>query len=397
MKSTLKLEDRLKRISVILQDNLALFSSWDMDAIEGKRLNQKWLDELSKLSAEDLASFDAQRNYKILQDPQWLNLQSDIHELSSFPKFEISTNIIQTLGKKKKQHELNQLHQLLINDKKKTSFDFGGGVGNLASFLEKELEMDSHVIERDEALIESGIKKLAKLSPPSKITFHKADVSSKSQIPFLKNTDLGIGLHTCGNFATDMFRVCIENKVKKIVNFGCCYSKITDDDYNLSSKSDKSLHLNSRALSCATLGFEEVPIELFQYRCNIMDYKYSLYNWLYLKFKSTDFKAMSNSRRSLYKQNFEEFSMVSLDKFFPDITKPAQGELISFYETIQNQNLLKYFKCYYALSRYFGPLIESYILCDRALFLQESGYNVEIYEVFDPVISPRNKVILAIL
>ena len=390
-------EDRLKKISLILKTYLPLFSSWDMDAIGGDQVNHKWLDQLSSMTKDDLAQFDANRKYSNLDDPLWMDLQDEIKELSRFSSSSLVPNRIQTIGNQKKQHELNQLFELLINDQKKTAFDFGGGVGNLAYFLEKELEMDSRVIEKDHKLIESGKIKLSKLTPPSKLSFYQEDIKSESKMPFLMDSDMAIGLHTCGNFATNMFRVCANHKVKKIVNFGCCYSKIEGDEYNLSSASDKSLLLNSRALSCATLGFEKVPIEFYDYRCKIMDYKYSLYHWVYLNHGSTDFKPMSNSRRSLYKLDFEEFSKMTLTKFFSDIPIPKLGELNTFFQTQKNQSLLKYFKSYYALSRYFGPLIESYILCDRALFLKEKNYNVDIIEVFDPSLSPRNKAIIATL
>ena len=106
---------------------------------------------------------------------------------------------------------------------------------------------------------------------------------------------------------------------------------------------------------------------------------------------------MSNSRRTLFNLDFEEFSFKALEKFFNHIPLPKVGELNEFYKSKKNQDLLKYFKAYYALSRYFGPLIESYILIDRALYLKEKGYNIKILEVFSPSISPRNKAIIATL
>lgn len=52
---------------------------------------------------------------------------------------------------------------------------------------------------------------------------------------------------------------------------------------------------------------------------------------------------------------------------------------------------------YWSLRAAFGPLLETYILLDRLLFLQEQGSSLEavMLPVFDPVLSPRNVAIIA--
>lgn len=52
---------------------------------------------------------------------------------------------------------------------------------------------------------------------------------------------------------------------------------------------------------------------------------------------------------------------------------------------------------YWALHAALGPLVETYLLLDRLLFLQEQGDGVEVRMVplFDPLLSPRNVAIIA--
>lgn len=52
---------------------------------------------------------------------------------------------------------------------------------------------------------------------------------------------------------------------------------------------------------------------------------------------------------------------------------------------------------YWSLRAALGPLLETYILLDRMLFLQEAGNTIEavMLPVFDPEISPRNVAIIA--
>lgn len=52
---------------------------------------------------------------------------------------------------------------------------------------------------------------------------------------------------------------------------------------------------------------------------------------------------------------------------------------------------------FWSLRAALGPLVETYILLDRFLFLQEQGNSLEalLFPLFDPTISPRNVVIVA--
>lgn len=52
---------------------------------------------------------------------------------------------------------------------------------------------------------------------------------------------------------------------------------------------------------------------------------------------------------------------------------------------------------YWSLRAAFGPLLETFILLDRLLFLQEQACHLEavMLPIFDPALSPRNVAIIA--
>lgn len=52
---------------------------------------------------------------------------------------------------------------------------------------------------------------------------------------------------------------------------------------------------------------------------------------------------------------------------------------------------------YWTLRAALGPVLETLILLDRLLFLQEQGSSVEslILPIFDPALSPRNMALIA--
>jgi hypothetical protein len=393
--NNLELERKFTKISVLLKKCLPLLSQNDIHAISGDRFEHKWISSLTSLSLEDLVRFDAGREHRLLDDPEWLQMIDELKELDTFKlsnKNDAGAEL-KAFGNVKKQHELKQLYSFLDEDKGKSVVDFGGGVGHLASFLEQNLFMDVTVLEQNQELVEKGKAKLLKLN--SKVTFEHCHIHKNEVTPNILSSDLAIGLHTCGNFATDMFRVCLENKTKKIINFGCCYSKIKSHDYNLSSGSDKSIVFNPRALLSATQAFHSIPTDFYDYRENIVKHKFSFLHWLFKEHGNLDFFSMSNSRKSLYENTFSDYLEICLAKYFPELPLPDKTGTNLFYESSENIELLNYISVIYAIRRYLGQLVELYLLCDRALYLNEKGYAVEIVEVFDPSISPRCRAIVA--
>ncbi|MGK0367886.1 MAG: hypothetical protein ACI9QD_001026, partial [Thermoproteota archaeon] len=139
----------------------------------------------------------------------------------------------------------------------------------------------------------------------------------------------------------------------------------------------------------------EAKQDHYEYRIQIMNYKFSLYHWLYKETGEVMFLPLGNSRRSLYALSFSEFCHQTLDSHFPNLVKPSQNVLENFFNSRENKKLVDYFISYYSIARYFGELIESYILSDRACFLEDKGYGVELFSVFDQSLSPRNKALVA--
>jgi hypothetical protein len=390
----MNLSEKLNRASKILELFRDFYSQLDQNVFKGDAFNHPWLDEVSQLSTEQRVQFDAKRDHTVLKDSKWINCINEINDICSFEKVERSEPNKNFLGNAKKRHELTQLGHILSPYQSKQAVDFGGGVGNFAYFLEQEHSMKVQVLEQDKVLIDKGVAKLGKLG--SKVSFSECRISKDSNNS-LENFDLGVGLHTCGNFSNDIFRLAINQKLPSIINFGCCYTKIQNDDYNISNESNKTLHFNQRALSFATLGFGPIPEDFFHFREKIVNFKMSYYHWLYQTHEIIDFVSMSNSRRTLFDKSFFEFSTITTDKHFKEFALGSEAEMDSFYNSTKNKDLMSYFWSYYAIARYFGELIETYILLDRALFLENYGYSVKIIDVFDPNISPRNKAIIASL
>lgn len=66
--------------------------------------------------------------------------------------------------------------------------------------------------------------------------------------------------------------------------------------------------------------------------------------------------------------------------------------------TLTSLQLIRWWEVvtFYSLRLAMAPVIETVILLDRQLFLYENGHNSIMLPIFDPLLSPRNQVIVAV-
>ena len=82
--NNLELENKFIHITSLVKKYLPLLSQNDSHAIRGDRFEHKWISDLMKLSREELVRFDAGREYKLLDDPEGVQLIDELKVLSTF-------------------------------------------------------------------------------------------------------------------------------------------------------------------------------------------------------------------------------------------------------------------------------------------------------------------------
>ncbi|RVW94343.1 Protein RRNAD1 [Vitis vinifera] len=151
----------------------------------------------------------------------------------------------------------------------------------------------------------------------------------------------------------------------------------------------KALRANSKGGIWSLLcNLKKVHIYLYDKAAFAME-KDSLFQGI-----SSDETTISDAINSVDKYSlFEKFCKSGLCRLglkpLPDVNfKEVWEEAAPFAEFIGP---------YWSLRAALGPLLETLILLDRLLFLQEQGSSVEavMLPIFDPVLSPRNVAIIA--
>lgn len=369
-----------------------------------------WLDEISQINdISQLVQLEKKYYQGIVNNKELVKFYEQIEELSLFPRSqelpplpEDKFTWIKVIPKK--QHEIKKLAPL-INDFYQSQqveriIDIGGGIGLLSQTLAKAYQLKITSLDMDPTLQETGRVRYARYGHQEvELEFKKVKVS-RNEDAFLKELHpqrMTMGLHTCGPLAVDQIRASAENKLKAIVNLGCCYLKLNGDgeDQNISQFSQSfssPLVMNPFALTLACGAHRKVSLDSVSFKRKVKFFRYALHILLADHYQRPELTIFGNSSGKDYDGKFSDYVKVQFQKVGFKLAH-SDEDLEAFYQdklpTVQRMYSAGFIRD--ALSR----LLEVYLLLDRAIYLEEQGYEVKIWEVFDEDISPRNLGIFA--
>ncbi|KAL0306192.1 UNVERIFIED_CONTAM: protein RRNAD1, partial [Sesamum radiatum] len=276
-----------------------------------------------------------------------------------------------------------------------------------------------------------------------------------------KSTMVLAGLHACGDLSVTMLRTFMEcDEVKAVISIGCCYNLLSEEgikegDYQFGfpvSRGAKSANLqlgkNARDLACQSaerwrgLGeaaglhnfelhtfraaFQMVLFQCYpeiitrspaigrqgkalrrQHHRRILECNADMAQTFSQNYCSTYAKdPLLNEHSSYPKSANKETNSADRYSMFVKFCKSGLGRLglcvpqdIEFSRLWEEaEEFYDLVGPYWTLRAALGPVLETILLLDRLLFLQEQG-NVLIQTVllpiFDPVLSPRNVALIA--
>lgn len=356
----------------------------------------EWLDFLESLTPEEIFLFDTQKQLPSHAPKELLALVSEGAKLSLIKNRDWDLEVIPEKElvhiKGKKTHEICALLPLIRRVSPKSMIDIGGGIGYLAHILSSKLGIKVTTIDSDVALHQTG-KNRFHYNP--KLHFYSLPFVTDSPPlrSLIKEHDLILGLHTCGPLASTTLKEAVAAKSEMVINFGCCYLRIKDeDDLSLSTEAKKRvLPLSNYALTLASRSHAKDSKKDYLHKKRVKLYRYGLHLFLYHELNRPDFFSVGDSRPPIY------------DKCFSDFVEHKLSEL-GINQTFSKERCEKFFKEHSSLLErmflantirwIFGRPLELYLLADRALFLEECGYHTSLLQCFDEKISPRNIAII---
>ncbi|XP_070323621.1 methyltransferase-like protein 25B isoform X2 [Odocoileus virginianus] len=305
----------------------------------------------------------------------------------------------------KKQHEIRRL-----------------GEGHLSRFMSlglgltvKSIEGDQRLVERAQRLDQELLQTLEKEEKRNPKVVHTGPrhpphhvvrwvdptaLCEELLLPLETSPQSGArllltGLHACGDLSVALLRhfsCCPE--VVALASVGCCYMKLSDPGgYPLSQW-------------VAGLPGCELPYRLREGACHALE-EYaerlqkagpSLRTHCYRAALETVIRgAQPELRRPgvqgiprVHELKIEEYVQRGLQRVGLDPHLPLNVAALRAHQAQENRVV-----AFFSLALLLAPLVETLILLDRLLYLQEQGFHAELLPIFSPELSPRNLVLVA--
>ncbi|KAL5004892.1 hypothetical protein ScPMuIL_018348 [Solemya velum] len=213
-----------------------------------------------------------------------------------------------------------------------------------------------------------------------------------------------MGLHACGDLTPTMLRVFTKSKFRALASVSCCYMKMTCSKEDIQSDTpgypmsqyslgltNHSLNYEAREMACHSadvyiqrLRDNEAKLKLHCYRAALQ----VIINRVVPNFEKG---CMKLDFKHAAKMTFEEyvgkcFKKLGVESSIPDELLQEAKSLLHLWKNVV---------AFYVMRLCLAPVVEALILLDRMLFLFENGIPGALVPIFDPVLSPRNFVLLA--
>ena len=379
---------------------------------------KEWLDLLLTLSNEELFAIDTKNiNHQVFLKIENTSLDKFIKEGIALSKIDLK-KVEQPIKfeqwayngiKAKKRHEIDRIIPAINILKNKITInqviDIGGGVGHLSRVIAHYANIKAISIDRNSEFQKIGkerLKKYRKLPDAKEVEFVNLNFSPKNTAEELKSIfkvdSLSLGLHTCGPLANILIKTSCQHQLAGILSFGCCYHHLNPkEDFPISKfyRENQFSSLNLYAFSLATRSHAQDDFEVFKTKRQVKNYRYALHLFLMRKFNNKYFQDVGECDVKIYWMPFKHYLKLKLSELKLENTFTDE-EIEAFYNSKQTQKELDEMFAGNLIRWLLGRSLEVYLLLDRALYLEENGYEVFVEEYFKEALSPRNIGILAL-
>ncbi|KZN13468.1 methyltransferase [Marinomonas sp. TW1] len=266
------------------------------------------------------------------------------------------------------------------------------GKGHLGKYLAYQGNKQVISVEWQQSLCDAGQQKAQQLA--LKQSFDCVDVLKNTSVVSLESTQAVVALHACG----DLHRVLLEqvshHNIPHVCIAPCCYHLTQADTYHPLSMTAGQSRLTLRKADLklavkqvATAGAREQRLQRQE-----LTYRLGFDLWQRHVRQTDQYLAVPSIQKGLLSQGFVGFCHWAAEQKqlthlisqhpFEDFQHAAQSR----YQELQKQQ---------AISQLFRPALEYWLILDRAIYLQEQGYQVDIGAFCDVSLTPRNWMIRA--
>ena len=367
---------------------------------------EAWISEITQLEPDQLFDLEHSRELASIRNRELRSYYEQHARLAKLPRVDIQPS--ERLGHtaffrvgEKKRHEISVVSELVADICRKQQIDcvidFGGGIGYLAQSLAHHYQLPTISIDRESSLQDTGRKRHAirKTDHSSELQYVEMDCAAIGELPG-EGKRLLLGLHTCGTLANAQIQAAVRENCPALLNFSCCYHKLSDEDYYLSRYgSQRGVRLTPKALTLASRA-PRYTRKTYDFSKRVKYYRYLIHLFLYHELGIREFVSFGNSTKQLYRGDFTSYALEQLGRIGQATDKDMARALEAFAQNAVWQDRVMQMVAANIIRGAATRSLELLLLCDRAIYASEQGYEATLAEYFDDILSPRNIGLLAI-
>ncbi len=348
---------------------------------------QDWLNGLSHHQIELLKSDSSELIKQLSFYVPELQFVADLVFLPRQPESSLSRNLNLEKGiPGRKQSQIQALGNCVLqNHQGKEWLEWCSGKGYLGRTLAFYSKQPVVSFEYQQALCESGQRDADQLSLP--MTFVQGDAFDESSRQCFHSNQHAVALHACGDLHVQFMHYAAAAKTRAISFSPCCYHLIHSDVYQAQSELGRASEL---ILSKSEL---RIPLQetvtggdrVKRHRQLEMSFRLGFDALLTSELQLSDYCPIPSVKKSQLSGGFRVFCIWAAEQkgfVLPDVDFFHYEELgIQRFWEMERLSLVQ---------QAFRRLLELWLVLDKAMFLQQHGYQVELSEFCDRAVTPRN-------
>jgi SAM-dependent methyltransferase len=397
--------EQLERVLAVLRPVLDIVSSpVEEAAAPGWCERRGWSEFLLSLTRDELEDCEANglesRVLELGRAPDgFRRLFADVRRLTRLPllassPLSVPAEALRGVPERKREQLRTLLGVLAPSAARATRIvDVGAGSGHFSRLSAELFQRRTVALDRNAALVRNGLDRSQQRSREVgalAVDFVTADLAREPLA--LRSTDLAVGLHACGELG-DQLALAAALAGCELSLVSCCLQKIQGSERVALSRAASGFRLRKADLGLTNLTLRREGVEA-SLRENLRAREARLAVRRLLRARGVDVRPgeeMRGVNRRRAHAGFRELaSRVLASRALPPAT---DAELTLHEESARSEHLsMRRFSLpRHLLSR----LVELAVVFDRAALLEERGSAVQVAQLFEDAITPRNTLLLA--
>ncbi|SEA69059.1 methyltransferase [Alkalimonas amylolytica] len=289
--------------------------------------------------------------------------------------------------------KVGQIQQFcaMLPESKLPVLEWCAGKGHLGRMLAYSQQREVISLEWQATLCEQGQQLARQYQLPQR--FVQADALSSQGLAMLAPQQQVVALHACGELHLQLLRSASQQGCQQLQLVPCCYHLIPEQQYQPLSQvaQQHDLALSQHDLKLAVQGQVTAGARIARLRQTEVEWRLA---WQALRTElsgDSNYQPLASVSKQIFSTDFLSFAKWAAGQH--QLVLPAGLKLDGY--LAQGQAHARLVRRIELVRHLFQRPLELWLLYDRALFLEQQGYQVELGTFCAPSLTPRNLMLRA--